>query len=214
MLVRRPIHIVRGGRIDRGTTAVISWTRRSRVHVISVYNAHEGDPQHEDTTRELFAQLQGYVAELGSVPWLAGGDWNLEPRDAEAHWDRRPATIHYVGAATHTHGRNIDWMVAGHRAPTWGAETYVVPGTDHVGVQVKLQAVDANTLRVRMELPTRIFIDKGAKEVNAEYRAAIQRSLGEPPADWDTWTHAAEEGILAGMQIPRTSDACRGGAVS
>lgn len=37
VLVRRPVHIFRGGRLDRGTKAVVSWTRRSRIHLMSVY---------------------------------------------------------------------------------------------------------------------------------------------------------------------------------
>lgn len=69
VLVKRPVKIVRGGRLDRGTVAIASWTRRSRMHVMSVYNAHERDPQHEEATRGLFEQLQGYIAEIGSVPW-------------------------------------------------------------------------------------------------------------------------------------------------
>lgn len=36
----------------------MSWTRKSRVHVASIYNTHEGDPQHEDTARRVFIQWQ------------------------------------------------------------------------------------------------------------------------------------------------------------
>lgn len=85
VLVRRPVQIMRGGRLYRGTIAVISWTRRSRMHVASVYNAHEADPQHEEATHQLFGQWQEDLAEIGSVPWIIGGDWNLEPQDAESH---------------------------------------------------------------------------------------------------------------------------------
>lgn len=70
------------------------------MHTVSLYNAHEGDPQHEDTTRTLFEQLQVYIAEIGSVPWIAGGDWNIEPAEAAAHWERSKAIIHELGSAT------------------------------------------------------------------------------------------------------------------
>lgn len=43
-LVRRPVPTIGGGRMDRGERAVVSWTRRSRMQVASVYNACEGDP--------------------------------------------------------------------------------------------------------------------------------------------------------------------------
>lgn len=65
------------------------------------------------------------------------------------------------------HGRHADWLVASSRTPTWGAEAKVIPGTDQVGVQVKLRAVDAITLGAGgggMEQPTQIKIDKTAKE--------------------------------------------------
>lgn len=170
MLAKRPVQIMRGGPLDKGTIYVISWTRRNGIHVASIYNAHEGDPQPEDATRRLFEQLQEYVAEIGGVPRIAGDDWNLEPRDAEGRWGRRQAIVHDVGAATQKHGRNIEGIVAGLRAPTWGAEAKTIPGTEHVGVQIKLQAVDAKTLGLRMEEPRQIKIDKAATEGNAKYK--------------------------------------------
>lgn len=91
--------------------------------------------------------------------WREGG-WNLEPQDAESHWVKRQAVLHDLGAATQKQGRNIDWMVAGARAPTWGVEACVVPRTDHAGVMVKLQAVAASTLGVRMEQPTQVCITR------------------------------------------------------
>lgn len=70
--------------------------------------------------------------------------------------------------------------------------------------------MDANTLGVQ---PTQIKIDRGATEDNARHREDIRRPLGEPPEDWDQWTHAAEEGILARMRIRCTGAACTGGAM-
>lgn len=66
VLVRPLVQVVRGGQLDRGTVAIVNWARRSRIHVVSVCNAHEGDPQHEETTRGLCEQLQGYIAEEAS----------------------------------------------------------------------------------------------------------------------------------------------------
>lgn len=135
--------------MEQGTVAVVSWTRRSRIHFLAVHNAHEGDPppppQDKSTMRTLSEQLRGYIAEICSVPWIAGGDWNIEPDDAMG-WDRTQATIHDLGAATQKHCRNIDWLGAGRRAPMWGTEARVVPGTDHVGVQPRVQVVVAKTL--------------------------------------------------------------------
>lgn len=109
VLVWRPVQIMHGGRMDRGTIAVVSWTRKSRVHVASIYDADEGDSQHEDTTRRIFGQWQEYLAEVAGVPWVIGEDWNIEAQDAEPHWGRRHARMHDAGAATQR-GRNIEWL--------------------------------------------------------------------------------------------------------
>lgn len=81
--------------------------------------------------------------------------------------------MHEQGTATHKHGRNIDWLVAGQRAPTWGVSPCVIPGTDNVGVEIKLKAVDANTLGVQMEQPAQILIDKSDKEAKTKHKEGI-----------------------------------------
>lgn len=65
--VRRPTQIVRGGRIRRGTVAVICWTRRSRLHVGSVYNAQSTGEQADDMGKNVQG-WQDYLAGLGSGP--------------------------------------------------------------------------------------------------------------------------------------------------
>lgn len=165
-----------GGRLDRGAVAAVSWTHHNRLHIASVYNQHEGGPQHEEATRQPVEQWQEYLSEIAGAPWIIG-DWNLEPQDADCRWDKGQAVIHDIGTATQKQGRNIDWLVAGARAPTWEAEPCVIPGTDHVGVTVKLQAVDANTLGVRMEQPTRVRIDRENPEEYEQQSGCIARSL-------------------------------------
>lgn len=68
-------------------------------------------------------------------------------------------------------GRSIDWWLARLPAPIWGAEACVVAGTDYLGVQVRLQAVDAGTLGGRMEQPARglaVAKDEGASNIRFE----------------------------------------------
>lgn len=78
-------------------------------------------------------------------------------------------------------GRNNDWLLVGLRAPAWRVEACVVAGTDHVGVQARLQVVDASTLGVRMEQPTPIVIDRVDPEDTERLRGRIAESLQEPP---------------------------------
>lgn len=53
----------------------------------------------------------------------------------------------------------------------------MVAGTDHAGVQVRLQAIDAGTLGVRMEQPTAIVIDGDDPEETDRLRGRIAESL-------------------------------------
>lgn len=52
---------------------------------------------------------------------------------------------------------------------------------------MRLQAVDASTLGVRMEQPTPINIHKHDPEGVERLRGCIAESLQAPPADWDIW---------------------------
>lgn len=111
------------------------------------------------------------------------GVWNVEPQDAEAHWGGKHARVHDIAVATQKQGRNIDCLIAELRAPTWEVEGCVIAGTDHLGVQLRLRAVDAGTLGVRMEQPTPINIDRDDPEEVERLRGCIAASLPAPPAD-------------------------------
>lgn len=76
--------------MGRSTITVIGWSRRSRLHVASVYNSDEAGPGHEEHTRRIINQWQAYFAGIASVPWVIGGDWNMEPGQAYHRWDRSP----------------------------------------------------------------------------------------------------------------------------
>lgn len=149
VLVRRPAQVMRGGPMNRGTVAVTSWTRRNRLHVASAYDAHEADPGYEQTARVMPTNGKHIWLEL-QVPLGLQGDWHMGAEQAGQHWDRSQARILNFGAATQRQGRNLDSMIASVPTRTWDAEA-VAASTEHVWVQARLQAVDADTLGVRME---------------------------------------------------------------
>lgn len=70
--------------------------------------------------------------------------------------DRNRARLLDLGTATQKHGRTIDWVIPSLRTPAWDAEGIVIASTDHVGVRIRLEAVDANTLSIKMEQPAQI----------------------------------------------------------
>lgn len=132
------------------------------------------------------------------------GDCNIEPTEAGHHWGRRQARLLDVGAATQEHGRNIDCVLASLRTPTWGAEGVVVPGTDHVGVQVKIEAVYANTLRTKMESPVQIPLDAMDIAQGETRWQTIEATLGEPPTEWEIVDERGRRRTVKQLRAHRT----------
>lgn len=70
------------------------------MRVASVCNATETDPRHEDTAQQLHYDLECYLAQIAGVPWIAGGDWNVEPQAWMERWRRGIAMIGDIGGPT------------------------------------------------------------------------------------------------------------------
>lgn len=88
----------------------------------------------------------------------------------------------YAGRATQKHGRNLDRHLIRVRVPVRRAEGVVLPGTDQVGVQIKLDAVSMDTLGTRQELQTTMPADVLDMAVGADWEGRLGISLGEIPA--------------------------------
>lgn len=56
--------------------SMVCWTRKCRAHRIALKHAH--GPGYVEAMGQLAPQLQEYVAGIGNVSWIAGGEWNLE----------------------------------------------------------------------------------------------------------------------------------------
>ena len=96
VLTRQPCLIFRGPKVHKVTTAIIPWARTAAIHIAGVYGAHS---LHHDRTTEhgrMISELQEHLAVLGRVPWIWGGDWNLQPETFQAMWNRE-------GRINHTH---------------------------------------------------------------------------------------------------------------
>lgn len=119
-----------------------------RLHVASVYKAHEADPGHEEGTRTIHIRPVASIACRGCACSL---DYRRRlkhgPRASRPALGPGPAQLLDLGTAIQRQGRSM-------RTPTWGAEAVVVASADRVGVQARLQAVETNALGERMEQPT------------------------------------------------------------
>lgn len=58
-------------------------------------NATAKDPNHTEVTQQLMEQVYTHTSEIGSLPWLAGGDWDIEPDRLKVCWEmgRAPASL-------------------------------------------------------------------------------------------------------------------------
>ena len=119
VLVRKPLIIHRGPKVHRGTLAAVAWTRRNYLHVGSVYGAHQGHPARAEENHKLFTELQEHLAAIGRVPWVIGGDWNMEPQEFHQGWAKGGTITHTGGPPTSSEGTSIGSCTAS-RSP-WAA---------------------------------------------------------------------------------------------
>eukprot|EP00972_Heterocapsa_arctica_P047274 6974173-Heterocapsa_arctica.AAC.1 len=61
--------------------ASIGWGRKKTMHIMCVYRLDSGqnNPGPEEGNKVLRARISEHLAKIGRVPWIIGGDWNLEP---------------------------------------------------------------------------------------------------------------------------------------
>lgn len=147
--------------------------------------APEPDLKRQTETQNLVAGLQGYLAGIGSVPWLAGGeDWNFDPEQM-GEWRARRWAAQQAGTTgpTQRHGRNLDWNLGGRRKPVQAVGTEVVPETVHVRVAVTIGAAARGMLERGMVTPTPIPPGLGScytRAMGQHHRQSLRRPAREP----------------------------------
>ena len=195
VLVRKPLIIQRGPRIPRGTLAAIAWTRRAYIHVGSVYGAHQGHPSRATENHRLFTGLQEHLAAIGRVPWLLGGDWNMEPSELQEFWTRG-GTITETGGPTHKLGGNLDWFLHNGTLQLRRAIGHVVAGTDHTGVMTTLKANQHDTLGYRLVAPSGFRPEALEKliDTKAIHIGEVPTSLGHLDQRSGAMAHTADGG--------------------
>ena len=174
MLARQPLSTHRGPRVKRATLAAVTWTRRTYLHVGSIYCAHVGHPAREEENQRLSSDLQSHLAAIGRVPWIFGGDWNMDPSVFHLGW-AKGGTITHTDSPTHRLGGNLDWYLHSHWLRVGRAIGQVIAGTDHTGVTVSLRADQHDTLGYRLVTPAGFNAEalkriKGAVPIPGPYR--------------------------------------------
>eukprot|EP00972_Heterocapsa_arctica_P057587 8496148-Heterocapsa_arctica.AAC.1 len=61
--------------------ASIGWGRKKTMHVICINGLDTGqtNPRPEEGNNVLRSRISERLAKIGRVPWVIGGDWNVEP---------------------------------------------------------------------------------------------------------------------------------------
>ena len=130
--------------------------------------------------------IQQYLAVIGRVPWLIGGDWNIQPGQLSNFWSKGGNQLHIKGP-TQKHGSNLDWFLAAKELNLSKAIGRVIVGTDHVAVETTMGGAQSKTLGYRMVGPAG-FDPVKLKEL-AKGRG---QKAPAPPTNWTTWTRKAE----------------------
>eukprot|EP00972_Heterocapsa_arctica_P097514 14386367-Heterocapsa_arctica.AAC.1 len=66
-------------------------------------NGHTNPPP-EEGNKLLGARISEHLAKIGRVPWIIGGDWNLEPGTFTL--ENTNAKAAYVDPGSHTYSRD------------------------------------------------------------------------------------------------------------
>eukprot|EP00972_Heterocapsa_arctica_P088658 13072784-Heterocapsa_arctica.AAC.1 len=96
--------------------AIIGWGRKKTIHVMCVYGLDTGqtNPGPEEGNRVLRYRISEHIAKIGRVPWIIGGDWNLE--QGTLTLENSCAKAAYVEPGSHTYSRDgtkskLDWFL-------------------------------------------------------------------------------------------------------
>eukprot|EP00972_Heterocapsa_arctica_P067701 9995913-Heterocapsa_arctica.AAC.1 len=86
--------------------ASIGWGRKKTLHVMCMYGLDTGqvNPGPEEGNRVLRDRVAEHLAKLGRVPWIIGGDWNVEPGTFTLEHHNGKAA--YVATTGHTYSRD------------------------------------------------------------------------------------------------------------
>ena len=158
---------------------------------------------------QLQSSLEERLAELGTVPWVIGGDWNADPDEIRAAW-RRPGVAIHTGTPTQKFGGNFDWYMHCPRLLLEEPRAEVIPGTDHVGVGVRLPGGLHDLLGYRLIQLAPFTKEQVDLLKSPELRAKLERSLGAPPEDWCGWCAEAEKGLLDVLGVDHRGNTGRG----
>ena len=153
--------------------------------------------------------MEERLAELGSVPWVIGGDRNADPEEVQAAWSR-PAVVVHTGNPTQKFGGNFDLYMHCPRRVLGEPKAEVVPGTDHIRVGIQLPGELHKLLGYRLVQPTPLNSVQLEHLKSPETRAKLEKALGVPPDDWGRWCAKVELALLRALGLSTRGNTGRG----
>eukprot|EP00972_Heterocapsa_arctica_P032785 4826960-Heterocapsa_arctica.AAC.1 len=86
------------------------------MRVMCIYGLDSGqtNPPPEEGNEVLRARISEHLAKISRVPWIIGGDWNVEP--VTFTLENTTAKAAYVDPGSHTYSRDgvtskLDWFL-------------------------------------------------------------------------------------------------------
>ena len=175
----------------RCTAATARWTRATTIYLVSVFGTNSAHPDAEQQHILLSSSLQEHLAERGRVPWVFGGDWNMEPPDVMLAW-RRGGTLDDPSAPTHRFGKTLDWFLTGSVFPSTIPSVGAIPGTDHYPVTLAIPGNIAATLGWQLRPPAPLDPVTLLHPRDETHQQNWETHFCAPPATWQDWTAEAE----------------------
>jgi hypothetical protein len=185
----------------RAIGASIGWGRKKTLHLFSIYGYDKGQKDlqgqnyYDKGNRTIRDRLGCFIKQLGRVPWIIGGDWNMGPGDCVIEgMNSSAAYLDPMGPTCFT-GNTLDWfLVSGGLAIT--AETHVEEDTHiftHYPVHLKIGGKLSEDLGLRIRRPTELQ-GKTKKEVKKWDipEGDFETQTGTIDQNWKRWNEHAE----------------------
>jgi hypothetical protein len=180
----------------------IGWGRKKTLHIFAIYGYDTGQKDkfgqsyHERGNRSIRDRLGRFITQLGRVPWIIGGDWNMAPGTCVIEgMNNAAAYLDPMGATCNT-GSTLDWfMVSGGLAI--GAETQVDNDThiySHYPVRLKIGGKLSEDLGHRIR-KVNAFEGMTKKEVKKSVipEGDFQTKEGTLEENWARWNLESEK---------------------
>ena len=148
-----------------------------------------------EKNEELQKSIGTDLQRLGRVPWVIGGDWNMEPEQIQGTWELGSKVVR-THQMTHSHGQELDWFLTNRLTPIANVEqVQEQPFVGHHAIQMNLLKPKdwdlGKSLKQIKQVDTGTDNGTTYKDEHWDYKEGTDQD-----GRWYQWTTQAEDWLL------------------